>query len=261
MSSSDSGTGPGAGETEDLFDFASAEAPPSTTQADELDVDAFLSAVGDLADEEGPSSSGGGMSVDVSDDLRGALVGANESNSKLEDDPQGKPAARLPRSSRNRTAVALEPGAPLLIGLPWPVLAGGGLLIALNAWLVFTLWSSQSNSGGHLKDSARDLERAAESVAAQIERNVDRIENVTNPQTSAVLLDSTTSLAHVERSLELGDHALARRQIYSLLSVVDRLPSERREDTEARAQFLLASVDRLEAESRRSPGRPSGGVR
>ena len=248
MSTSDPESDLDTNKSEDLFDFDSTGTSPATTHEDELDVDAFLSAVGDLAEESDPDSSFG---LGVSDDLRGTVVGSK---------PSEADETALRRGTTPAPAVALAPGTPLLVGLPWTVIAGGGLLVAVNAWLAFTLWSGQARSGDELERSRLELQRTAESVAAQIDRDANRIEATTNPTVSPVL-DATTALAHVDRSLELGDFALARRQVYSLLSVVDRHPDQRRQDIEARSQFFLARIDRLEAQARRSSGERGGSVR
>ncbi len=55
----------------------------------------------------------------------------------------------------------------------------------------------------------------------------------------------TFALAHEE--IERGEYGLARRRIYGLLSIVDRLNTDERAVIEARAHYLLAEAQHLEA--------------
>ena len=58
----------------------------------------------------------------------------------------------------------------------------------------------------------------------------------------------TFALAHEE--ISRGEYGAARRRIYGLLSIIDRLNTEEREAIEARAQHLLAEAQHLEALAR-----------
>lgn len=253
MSAPDENAGLEVGESEDLFDFASTGQGPAAIDADELDVDAFLSAVGDLAEEEAEDT-GDELGLDIADDLAASVIGEKKSDAASEASGDSETVSPAPTQDADRRvptgSFAFDPSMPLRIGLTWPVIVGGALLIAVNAWLVFTLWSGQARSEAKLESSRQELEAAAQEMVDRFDLEATRIERAAVPNVSPVL-DTTTSLSHVERSLELGDHALARRQVYSLLSIIDRLPDERREDTEARAQFLLARIDRLEADASR----------
>ena len=245
---------PPVGTSEDLFDFASGGDEAAAPDADEIDIESFLSAVGELDAEDEARSDLSDLSI--ADDLSTSWIGSSSTKGEADPKEAADPEVQSAEPSRPRRPMQAartveHTGGPLLLDLPWTVIAGGAALIALNAWLVFTLWSGQYEAQESLGRARMELEAAADAVAAQIERDADRIAR-TNAPLVAPVVDGTSTLGHVRHSLELGDYALARRQLYALLSIIDRLAPGRREDIEARASFLLADVDRLEAEARRA---------
>ena len=59
--------------------------------------------------------------------------------------------------------------------------------------------------------------------------------------------EGRAALRAAERALEAGEFVDARRAMYGLLAVIDRIPQAEREDVEARATFLVAETYRLQA--------------
>ena len=55
------------------------------------------------------------------------------------------------------------------------------------------------------------------------------------------------ALDRVQAALDSGDYAMARKRLYALLAIADRLPDDTRADIEARASFLLARSYHAEA--------------
>jgi hypothetical protein len=59
--------------------------------------------------------------------------------------------------------------------------------------------------------------------------------------------EGRAALEAAERALRAGEYEGARRAVYGLLAVIDRIPQAEREDVEARATFLVAETYRLQA--------------
>jgi len=59
--------------------------------------------------------------------------------------------------------------------------------------------------------------------------------------------EAYSTLFEAESSMERGEYRRARRTVFGLLAVIDRVPEEERSDVEAKAGFLVAESYRLEA--------------
>jgi hypothetical protein len=125
----------------------------------------------------------------------------------------------------------------------------GLTLIGLNALVLCVVLLGPGRSANELEAARQRLEQAAASVEEGLRGEIQRFESGT-AQAASAALESGVSLSHVERSLANRDFDLGRRQIYALLSTIDRLTPERRADLEARANFMLADSYRLEGEAR-----------
>jgi len=70
------------------------------------------------------------------------------------------------------------------------------------------------------------------------------------PPTAAPQPDRHPTFALANEEISRGEYGAARRRIYGLLSIIDRLDTNQRAEIEARAQYLLAEAHHLEALAR-----------
>jgi hypothetical protein len=232
-------------EEEDLFDFAGTKDAIDTTAEDELDVEQFLAAVGAATEEDQqPQTTGSGLGVSeaVLREVAG-MQSALADKPAAPSAPATNPSAAEP--ARQRPVPTLQRITVSGAALPRPVWIAGLALLGVNAIGLGVALLQQGQTAEELERARQKLEQAAEGVGADLRTEIERFERGTAQATSAAL-ESGVSLQHVERSLEDHDYALARRQLYSLLSTIDRLPAERRASLEARANFMLADSYRLE---------------
>jgi hypothetical protein len=244
---------PLSAEDEDLFDFAALKDALDTTDQDELDVEQFLAAVGAATEDEKQQQqqqrSGLGVSEAVLREVEG-LQKSQEITPKAPPPAANGPATSAPEPTPAKAAPQTPPPPPQLVavsggGLPRPVWIAGLLLLGVNAVGLALALFQQKHTTSELETARAKLEQAAAGVGEGLRSEIERFERGTANATSAAL-ESGVSLEHVQRSLEDHDYALARRQIYSLLSTIDRLAPERRAALEARANFMLADSYRLE---------------
>ena len=235
-------------ETEDLFRFDEFIAAKQEG-GEEIDLEELLEALGELPDDAPPG--GGG-----SDAAEGT------------GDPAGEPPA--PQRGRapapGRAAAAAAPGAPALAeepsgepaapraGVPWLVVGAAVLLNA--AVLGYALWSGRAVKE-YVAELGAQVVETAERMQTENEERALAIESLAAP---VAVLDplSYQAFERVEEELGQGDYRGARRRLYSLLAIADRLEEDVRAEVEPRASFLLADALRLEAEARleaADPGR------
>jgi hypothetical protein len=211
-------------EDEDLFDFAGLKDELASNDADELDVEQFLAAVGAAMEDE-RADRGLGVSESVLREVESLQQASLTPVAK----PSPAPAPPPP------IAPAAAPLAPVSVtvggGLPRPVWIAGLALLGLNALGLGLTLLRQQHSASELEAARQRLEQAAAGVGEGLREEIQRFERGT-AQAASAALESGVSLGHVERSLADRDFHLARRQLY------------------ARANFMLADSYRLEGEAR-----------
>jgi hypothetical protein len=156
--------------------------------------------------------------------------------------------------------VTLEPPEPVPPLTREPVLTRALLvvllaLLAANVWTLVVGWSSQSRLGSARLADVAPSEQAPPNVpvAAQPEPEVAPRRAAT--PVIAAQPEGYEALELVNNALAQGDFERARRALFSLLSVADRLEPSVREDVIARASFLIG--DAFHAEARAvAEGRP-----
>lgn len=241
-------TKPELQEDEDLFDFAGLKEDLGGVDSDELDVEQFLAAVGAATEEEDQGERGLGVSESVLREI--------ESLQQASLTPAPKPSPTpAPAPAPTPTPIAAAPAAAATTvavggGLPRPVWIAGLALLGLNALGLGLSLLRQDRTAGELEAARLRLEQAAAGVGEGLREEIQRFERGT-AQAASAALESGVSLSHVERSLADRDFSLARRQLYALLSTIDRLAPDRRAALEARANFMLADSYRLEGEDQR----------
>ena len=140
------------------------------------------------------------------------------------------PAPRLTRYSKGLVAIALS-------------------VTVLNAGLAFVLLrgrpqAPETRSGGEPEAHAAQLD----APAAQ-EHASPRVDPLPDPE-SITPTHGHPTLDEAREELARGDHAAARRRVYGLLAIVDRLEAPRRNEIEAECQYLIAQSLHLEALAR-----------
>lgn len=248
---------------EDLFDFASLESGGGLAADDALDIEEFLEAVGD-GESFGSVDSDAVESLGGVDDL---LTQASEDQALAQQDspaidsidaelaaaesqagpaaPVAAPAAQAPQPGGVQGQLVVASG-----GHTWAWwLAGVAILVGTNLAVV-TFLQADRDIARHNLEAAR-----ASLVEATSELNDLRAADkafLTDLRTPLALpeVDPTSAFAQVHEALDGEDFELARRRLYALLATVDRRETpEERETIEAHAAFMLADVDRLEADA------------
>jgi hypothetical protein len=237
---------------EDLFDFASLESGGGFAADDALDIEEFLEAVG-----EGESFGS------VDSDAVEALAGGDDLLADTE--ASAAEAAAPALASIDAELEVAEGTAPVASGpAPAPqgqlVLAGGGrtwawwlagvaILVGTNLAVATFLSADRDIARDNLEQARASL---VEATAELAERRAADAAFLSDLRTPLALpeTDPTSAFAQVHEALDIEDFALARRRLYALLATVDRRESpEERETIEAHAAFMLADVDRLEADA------------
>lgn len=244
---------------EDLFDFASLESGGGLAADDALDIEEFLEAVG-KGESFGSVDSDAVEALAEGDDLF-AQAGVDSASAEQESPALASIDAEL-EASEGQVQAAGQPAraAQPVVAQGQVVLAGGGrtwawwlagvaILVGTNLAVATFLQADRDIARHNLEEARASL------VEATAELNDLRTEDaafLTDLRTPLALPepDPTSAFTQVHEALELEDFALARRRLYALLATVDRRePAEERETIEAHAAFMLADVDRLEADA------------
>jgi|GEM_PF-5824608 len=219
-------------EDEDLFDF---ENNLKETEEDdaEFDIAEFLSTI---------------SSEDTSAVLDLAEGAKADAAAKPETDAQ-EPAATAAAVAPAHQVVVAQADARPFYKQPasLSIVTIGALLLAGN---LFGVWATWTNNQSMIREvEATRLDIAATIARAQKELDLEfaRLENSTSPRSTADL--GPASFKAVADRIATGDHAGARRLLYSKLALLDRIPVERRSEAEAHALFLLAETDRAAADA------------
>jgi len=244
---------------EDLFDFASLESGGGLAADDALDIEEFLEAVGEGesfgsldGDVVEALAAGDDLQVHASpevatpDETPAALAELDAELRLAEGD--GRAAGKVPAMSK----APAPQGQPVLAGggRTWAWwLAGVAILVGTNLAVATFLQADRDIARHNLEEARASL---VEATAELAERRAADAAFLSDLRTPLALpeADPTSAFAQVHEALEVEDFGLARRRLYALLATVDRRESsEERETIEAHAAFMLADVDRLEADA------------
>ena len=159
---------------------------------------------------------------------------------------QVAPAAAAPVASTPVTAATAAPrdGASVSLnrGILWILVA----LVSLNATVALVVVKSTGEMRHSFQSVGDDMQGAArELVDGAARMRNDAIRDFV-PVTSFDAENHGTFDA-AQEEIENGEYARARRRLYSLLAIVDRLDPDVREEVEGRANYLLAHARHLEA--------------
>lgn len=244
---------------EDLFDFASLESGGGFAADDALDIDEFLEAVGEgesfgSVDSETVEALAEEDDLFVQEALRSAPAeqaspALADIDAELEMAEGQAPVASEPAGTRQPVAAQ----GPLVLaggGRTWAWwLAGVAILVGTNLAVATFLEADRDIARVNLEEARASL---VEATAELAERRAADAAFLTDLRTPLALpeTDPTSAFAQVHEALEVEDFGLARRRLYALLATVDRRESPDERDTiEAHAAFMIADVDRLEADA------------
>lgn len=122
------------------------------------------------------------------------------------------------------------------------------LLTLVNAGVVTFSWMANNNLQDSVEKIGNQVLRTARDIQNETIQQAQAMESLVGP-VAASDPASYRTFDRVAEDFEDGEFSSARKRLYALLSVTDRLGDDVREDTEARARFLIADSYRRHAES------------
>jgi len=210
-------------EDEDLFHFDELYADKTDESREEVDLEEFLRAFADTA-------------VAVPEVGKPALVAL------AAETPQAPVAGPVPAAV---TSAPVVTGSFRLSRGAWIALV---CLLCGQMAASLLVWLGGERARADVDRKSVAIEETAQTLRADFQRQLASVEELTRPIVSAEPSVAHDGLQRIERMLERGEGTLARRELYALLAIIDRLDASVREDTEARARFLIADSLRVEAE-------------
>ena len=242
----------GVEESEDLFDFDELYSPlapvtgagdddsqePAEQQAVGFDESDDLFNFDELSADLGADTSDDAVNIDdiladIDEEQPAAVAPASES--------EIAPAAR---TGPTATTPVAEPPEPVAAARPALRSTSTYLVLAfttLNLALIGLTWRMSASVKDEIGEATRFIVQATHEIQAQTGKHVERIESVQQPVVASDPSQHTT-FALARTDLDAGEYAAARRRLYALLAVADRLDVDVRESVEARAQFMLADI-------------------
>lgn len=204
----------------------------------------------------------------------------------LKDEPKNDRSARAGADAKAPSAkVPVEPGHPRAtkirarkIGSPSPAGTTSlllGAMLLLNGGVFFFFWHTSRSFRVGLEDlrndlavTAHDLRIAAtRPIAVQAAPPSQPVAVASEKSESIVKKDNPTPLDAFERTsldlasqeIEAGECAAARKRLYRLLAVADRIDADLRADIEARARYTIAGSYSAQREKLAADGQRAGG--
>lgn len=121
-------------------------------------------------------------------------------------------------------------------------------VVLVNVTLMIFAWSSVSAVKQLVLDVGHDVaDTTTELKSESTHRN--REAAFESQPVFGALPEGYRTLEIARERMERGEHARARRMLYGLLSVIDRIDQPARSEVEAQAGFLIADSYRIEADS------------
>ena len=152
----------------------------------------------------------------------------------------GAPARRRPKAEKEPGQVVVRAG--LSHSALWALVA----VVSVNGLIAIVTLNGMST----MRNTVVEVGRHVTATADEIRSGAYEQARVLNElQTPIVPLDAEEhpTFDRARADITEGQYTTARRRLYALLSIIDRLDAEPRAKVEARAQFLLAEALHLEA--------------
>lgn len=227
-------------EREDLFDFERAAVPGQAAADDDaFNLDELLDAIATTPDEEVSAEAGAGDAPapgfagdegDIEVALLRRLLSAQPQPAS--DDPGAALMGRLTRVSPSRVVIAVVV-----------------VMTLFNAGVVGLSWRESRGVKDEMLRFADEVVAVTQQIRDDTSQQVRDLEALQGPIVSRDP-EYSRAFEKVRELMEAGENIEARRQLYSLLAVLDRLEPVVRADAEARASFLLGDTLRFEALAR-----------
>ncbi|MSR63044.1 MAG: hypothetical protein EXS08_11430 [Planctomycetes bacterium] len=209
---------------EDLFDFAGVAHEPEVAGEENLE-EIFAS----FRDTPPP------------EELLSVPVAAGSAPARSGEPSAARPAQAQAAAARAPNELMLAPRSRLTKGVVVVALA----VTALNSVLAVVLLRGRAPSPAP-EHAAPD---AGENAAHAAPPSAPVASVLPDPETRATL-HSHPALDEARAEISRGEFAAARKRVYGLLSIIDRLDDPRRAELEADCQFLIAQALHLEALAR-----------
>ncbi len=114
-----------------------------------------------------------------------------------------------------------------------------GLFTVLNLGLIGFTWKLSNDVQSRVDAATVDMLQVTRDIVAKTGEQVEKRQDAEAPVVSPEP-EGTETLLRAEADIQAGEYAAARRRLYALLAISDRLDEELREDITAHARFLLA---------------------
>ena len=257
-------------ESEDLFDFAEIYTPPaSATPVATIDAaEATAAATFDESDclfnFDELSAESESVSVDAASIMASVpeVSAGNEATAKtnspietVSSDSLAAPSVQaLTDDVATETATALPVVVTASAGLSLrsPIVLILLVTMLVNLGVIGFTWRVSGEMREEFGQATRFIIQATQEIQTKTEANVAKLESFQSPVISEDPEHEHT-FDRVQLELERGEFKRARRRLYSLLSIADRLEPEVREKVESTAQFVLADIALQVALSSKGP--------
>jgi hypothetical protein len=121
-------------------------------------------------------------------------------------------------------------------------------IVLVNVTLMLFAWNSVQSVKQLVLDVSHDVADTTNELRAESTRR-NRSTALESEPVFGALPEGYRTLEIAKQRMERGEHARARRMLYGLLSVVDRIEQPARAEVEAQASFMIADSYRLEADA------------
>jgi hypothetical protein len=203
------------------------------------------------------------------DDVLEAVESARQDVAKSVAPPPPKTVAPAAAPDKTPTQPALKhvtlaPAAPAPAAAPVALGAGAVVhqklsmspvaalmlagIVLVNVTLMLFAWNSVQSVKQLVLDVSHDVADTTNELRAESTRRNQSTALESEPVFGA-LPEGYRTLEIAKQRMERGEHARARRMLYGLLSVADRIEQPARAEVEAQASFMIADSYRLEADA------------
>lgn len=123
-----------------------------------------------------------------------------------------------------------------------------GAIVLANVTLMLFAWNSVQSVKQLVLDVTHDVADTTSELRAESTRRNERVALDSEPVFGA-LPEGYRTLEVARERIQRGEHARARRMLYGLLAVIDRIEPPARGEVEAQAGFLIADSFAIEADA------------
>lgn len=166
--------------------------------------------------------------------------------------PVAAPAGRSDAQPAGAAPTTAQPVASTVVHQklsmsPLAALLLGGIVLA-NVTLMLFAWNSVQSVKQLVLDVTHDVADTTSELRAESSRRNERVAFESEPVFGA-LPEGYRTLEVARERMQRGEHARARRMLFGLLAVIDRIEPPARSEVEAQAGFLIADSFAMEARS------------